>query len=272
MCLYAYVANIDKLVLKSRFLQSYGIAFYRLIWYNNFGGIIMLLTRDMTFTVVCNIRTPIGDNRDRVGTGIFINKDNNAYLVTAAHVANETNTNSYIVYCDAQSNPIARKLTVLNSTLSWQYHPIADICCLELDLDHNMDLLSNRCFPYDHIEPDATAISRDIELTCVGFPNGLGVGGKFTPFTFRSYFSSGIVEFLRFDTQTQSEFLCLENPSVGGDSGGPVFDLGYKIIGSIKTSTGGKTRLFGIMHGTLQDNTGGKIAAVTPIHYLTDLI
>lgn len=146
MCLYAYVANIDKLVLKSRFLQSYGIAFYRLIWYNNFGGIIMLLTRDMTFTVVCNIRTPIGDNRDRVGTGIFINKDNNAYLVTAAHVANETNTNSYIVYCDAQSNPIARKLTVLNSTLSWQYHPIADICCLELDLDHNMDLLSNRCF------------------------------------------------------------------------------------------------------------------------------
>lgn len=32
MCLYADVANIDKLVLKSRFLQSYGIAFYRLIW------------------------------------------------------------------------------------------------------------------------------------------------------------------------------------------------------------------------------------------------
>lgn len=44
----------------------------------------MQLTRDMTFTVVCNIRTPKGDNRDRVGTGIFINKDNNAYVVGVA--------------------------------------------------------------------------------------------------------------------------------------------------------------------------------------------
>lgn len=231
----------------------------------------MQLTRDMTFTVVCNIRTPKGDNKENVGTGIFISKDNTAYLVTAAHVASETNTNSYIVYCDAHSNPIARKLTVLNSALSWQYHSIADICCLELDLIQNKDLLSNRCFPYDQIEPDTTEVSRDIERTCVGFPNGLGAKSKFTPFTFRSHFSSGVVEFLRFDTKTQSEFLCLENPSVGGYSGGPVFDLGYQIMGSLTTSIG-DTKLFGIMHGTLQDNTGGKIAAVTPIHYLTDLI
>lgn len=81
----------------------------------------------MTFTVVCNIRTPKGDNKEDVGTGIFISKDNTAYLVTAAHVASKTNTNTYIVYCDAHSNPIVRKLTVLNGTLSWQYHPIADI-------------------------------------------------------------------------------------------------------------------------------------------------
>ena len=271
MCLYAYVANIDKLLLKSRFLKLYGIAFYRLIWYNNFGGNIMQLTRDMTFTVVCNIRTPKGDNKENVGTGIFISKDNTAYLVTAAHVASETNTNSYIVYCDAHSNPIARKLTVLNGSLSWQYHPIADICCLELDLEHNMDLLSNRCFPYDHIESDVTAISRDIELTCVGFPNGLGVEGKFTPFTFRSYFSSNIIELKYDESKEKSEFICLENPSVGGYSGGPIFDLGYQIMGSLKTSRG-KTRLFGIMFGTLKDETGGKLAVVTPIHYLTDLI
>lgn len=67
------------------------------------------------------------------------------------------------------------------------------------------------------------------------------------------------------------DFLCLESPSVGGYSGGPIFDLGYQIVGAM-TTTKDKTRLYGIMHGTISDNTGGKIAAVTPIIYLKDLI
>lgn len=33
-----------------------------------------------------------------------------------------------------------------------------------------------------------------------------------------------------------------------------------------------KTRCYGIMHGTISDDTGGKLAAVTPAYYLSDLI
>lgn len=64
----------------------------------------MLLTRDMSFTVVCNIRTPIGDNRDRVGTGIFINKDNNAYVVGVACLRRSVEycNGCILCYCDQE--------------------------------------------------------------------------------------------------------------------------------------------------------------------------
>jgi len=76
---------------------------------------------------------------------------------------------------------------------------------------------------------------------------------------------------IRFDTKTPSDFFTLENPSVGGYSGGPVFDLGYIIVGAMTTNTG-PTICHGIMHGTISDTTGGKIAAVTPCSYVKDII
>jgi hypothetical protein len=66
-------------------------------------------------------------------------------------------------------------------------------------------------------------------------------------------------------------FFCLENPSVGGYSGGPVFDLGYSTNGVLEIKKD-KTLCHGIMHGTMGDNTGGKIAMVTPAFYLKDII
>lgn len=70
---------------------------------------------------------------------------------------------------------------------------------------------------------------------------------------------------------TLSDFFCLENPSVGGYSGGPVFDMGYEKMGCA-TATKEKTLLHGIVHGTMSDETGGKIALITPMFYLKDLI
>ncbi len=229
------------------------------------------LTKDSVFTIVCNIRTPQDDGSEVIGTGIFIEKDNKAYLITADHVSKKTNSNSYIIYCDKNNTPFKRKLVKLNSSLSWISHSIEDISILELDVLNNMDLLSERCFPYDQIEDDISKISRDDELTSVGFPNGLGAVGKFSPFTFRSYASSSEISFTRFDIPKIANFICLENPSVGGYSGGPILDLGIMHVG-VMTSSTGPTRLIGIMHGTMIDNTGGKIAVFSPAKYIKDLI
>lgn len=232
----------------------------------------MILSRDETFRVVCNFRTQSTEN-EVVGTGIFMStKNNEPWLITAAHVALSTNINTIIAISDSDSNCITLPLVELNSSLSWKYHSVADLAALPIFISgHNMKYLECRCLPYDHFNLEEKSVSRDCELTSVGFPNGLGVSGKFCPLTFRSYASSALLTLNRADTKTPSDFFCLENPSVGGYSGCPVFDLGYMIVGSM-TTTKEKTICYGIMHGTMSDTTGGKSAIVTPTYYLKDLI
>ncbi len=75
----------------------------------------------------------------------------------------------------------------------------------------------------------------------------------------------------RADTNTLSDFFCLENPACGGYSGGPVMDLSY-FQRECVIMTGEGTKCHGIVHGTMSDQTGGKIALVTPCFYLKDLL
>lgn len=231
----------------------------------------MIITRDQAFIIVCNIRTPKGDNIENIGTGSFIVKNNNIYLLTAAHVAITTNKNTYLALGDRESNCVKIPIVELVEYLDWNIHPSADIAILEIIPNRHMKIFEGRCFPYDHINSTENIASRDDEITIIGFPNGLGVGGKFSPLTFRSHLSSGLVTLKRADRDIMTEFFCLENPSMGGYSGAPVLDLGYSIWGNA-TSTKEKTIMHGIVHGTMSDTTGGKIALITPMYFLMDLL
>ncbi len=232
------------------------------------------LTRDQTFQVVLNLRTPNGHGRAEVGTGIFILKEENSpYILTASHVARGCSQNTEVVISDQNGDSHSIPITKLNANLSaWVHHPAADVSVLPLNPDQSIvGILQGRFFPFDQLNTTDSTPSRDAYLTAVGFPNGLGASGKFSPFTFRSHASSALITLLRADTNTPANFFTLENPSVGGYSGGPVFDLGYIIVGSMTTYTG-PTICHGIMHGTISDNTGGKIAAVTPSSYVKDIV
>lgn len=232
------------------------------------------LTRDSAFQVVLHIRTPTGNNGlTEVGTGLFIVKEEKfLYILTATHVAKGCGRNTEVVISDANGNCVAIPLVTLNAGLGWVHHPIADISVLPLHIDSSLvTTLSGRFFPVEQLDMSGSTPSRDAYLTSVGFPNGLGASGKFSPFTFRSHASSSLITLLRADTKTPANFFTLENPSVGGYSGGPVFDFGYVIVGSMTTHTG-PSICHGIMHGTISDSTGGKIAAVTPCYYVKAII
>lgn len=231
----------------------------------------MIILRDHLFNVVCNILTPIAAGKASIGTGSFVVKDNKVYLLTAEHVAKTTGSNTVLVFGKHQSDCVVLPLKDLSNGNTWKNHPVADMAVVELNILGHLALFQDRCFPYDHINDTDVPASRDDELTVIGFPNGLGVGGKFSPLTFRSYAASSFLTMNRFDTKTPSDFFCLENPSVGGYSGGPVFDLGYETMGSAISSKQ-KTVLHGIVHGTMIDDTGGKIALITPMFYVKDLI
>lgn len=237
----------------------------------------MIIKRDDAFRVVCELLTPKSPTEATVGTGVFVEspagKDKiYGWIVTANHVAKETNVNTQIILANEDGTAAVLPLALFGNIASWRHHSVADISAFQIMFNNNnQHYLKNRFFPYDHFNLKKQVVSRDYELTSIGFPKGLGTSGSFSPFTFRSYASSGFVTLQRADTKTNSEFFCLENPSVGGYSGCPVFDLGYETNG-IMTSSRGKTWCHGIMHGTMIDKTGGKIAMVTPAFYLKDII
>lgn len=193
-------------------------------------------------------------------------------IVTASHVARKTTNLSEIIIATPEGNSKSLLLSMFGSISNWKHHEIADISVFPVRLtEKNMKFMENRFFPYDHFNLEHTAVSRDFELTAIRFPQGLGTEGSFSPFTFRSYASSGFVTLYRADTKTLSDFFCLENLSVGGYPGCPVFDLEYSTNGVVQI-TKERTLCHGIMHGTMSDDTGGKIAMVTPSFYLKDLI
>ena len=238
----------------------------------------MILKRDRAFTVVCELKTPKENGSYAIGTGIFVTSpvgDGNVllWMVTANHVAKETNEQTIVVVSTKEGIAQQLPLNLFGPLSGWRHHPFADISAFFIQpTTSNIQFLNGRTFlPMDHFNLEQESVSRDFELTCIGFPGGLGTDGKFSPFTFRSYASSGFFTFPRSDTNQECIFFCLENPSVGGYSGGPVFDLGYSTNGVLEIKKD-KTLCHGIMHGTMSDNTGGKIAMVTPAFYLKDII
>ncbi len=228
----------------------------------------MIFKRDALSNVVCNIRIP-NRNSEEVGTAIFLTKNNEPYLLTASHVVNNINLQTYVLISDSNGSPTRMLLNTLLGGAAFSHHNTADLAKAKIQVTNdNSAYLNNRCFPYEQIEINSTTLSKDLELTSIGFPLGLGAtGNRFSPLTFRTFVSAPSITLPRFDNQIPCDFIILELPSIGGYSGGPLFDLGYVISGRI-TTTKEHTILHGIVHGTISDPTGGKLAAITPCSYL----
>jgi len=228
-------------------------------------------TADQLAITVVNFRKAMGNGTEEVGTGFFIEKDDELYIVTAAHVAKIMDLKSDVVLQGIDNKPIRLYLFNLAMSINWQYHEKADLAILKLDPSEQIkkEYLQSRFIPYGTLELEKKPIPRNIQLTILGFPLGFGVEEYFSPLTFRTYPSSGLITTQRGDTKTLQTFILLEDPSVGGYSGGPVFDLGIMQTGNITMNTG-KTKLYGIVHGTFPDSTGGKMAAITPSFYIQD--
>lgn len=231
----------------------------------------MIFFRDNLSRIVCNIRTPMSNGVENTGTGFFVINPDKNYLITAAHVAAKINLNTYIIVSDNKNTPLKIPINTMLQGGIFENHPLADLAKARIYLNiYNSHLLLKRFFPFDHIEITDNLVSKDTELTTVGFPLGLGAEGqKFTPLTFRTYPAASIISLKRFDNEIINDFIILESPSVGGYSGGPVFDLGYTVNRG-STTYSEKTILHGIVHGTINDDTGGKLAAITPAKYLKD--
>ena len=232
---------------------------------------------ELSPTVVCLIQD-IGEGKSEIGTGSLIVTENRFYLVTAAHVAKNMRLSGGFILSDEDDKPVkidwSQVTRIHGASIPWVYHNEADLAVLLINPSEELfkKHFKKRFVPINVFSPEKKAPSRDILLTSVGFPLGLGVGGEYlSPLTFESKASSGFITLPRADTQTPCTFYILEKPSVGGYSGCAVYDTSVHKFGSI-TTTGDGTKCYGFMHGTISDKTGGKLAMVTPSYYLFDLI
>lgn len=258
--------------LCSTFIAQYN--YYRVKIYSE---VIKMIKRDEAFKAVVKFSTPFvenGENKVRVGTGFFLLKDeNHLFLITANHVTKKFNENTIVSIAGKLSNVLNIPLNQLKTSNPIINHPSADVSAIEIDIATFNGLEANVViYPMSIIVPEIiSAISRDEELTSIGFPNGLGVGTSFEPFSFRSYPASNIVRNVSgLDGGYVSDAFFLENASCGGYSGCPIIDLGYRVTGMMTQTS--NTYIYGIMHGTVSDNTGGKMAVVTPGYYILEII
>jgi Uncharacterized protein conserved in bacteria len=211
------------------------------------------------------------------GTAFFVTDSvYSFYLVTAEHLAKDMTLNSDIVINGENDKPIIFKLkdiTLRKDSLIWTYNKSADVATLLLDNYSTLLKNSKASFiPLCYIEAKCIPPLREREVTTIGFPLGIGYNNYFSPISKISKPSSGLIEYPRFDNQKISTFFFLDDPSISGFSGSPVFELPTEyIIGNNKIFVS-DCSLIGLVHGSLGDKTGGGFAAIVPASYIVETI
>jgi len=209
------------------------------------------------------------------GTGFFVRKGSQIYLITAEHVASHLKYDVKVTVHGSEGKPETygiKDLTRPGEEQFWFFHPEADVALLPLKpteefkgiikaLEPNMFLMKEEEFGQ----------YKNRVLTTVGFPLKLGIHGKFSPIIKSSKAASNLLSHKRADKNTRTNFLILDDPSVQGFSGAPVYALSDVNFGGIGFKTG-RFACVGLVHGTLHDNTGGKFAAVVPAYYIIQTI
>jgi len=227
---------------------------------NEIGDISVLLFRQQN------------NNLSSTGTATIIYHENRYFLLTAAHVAKDMDSLSKIVFHVENDKPMIvdlKSLTLLEP-IAWTEHNEADIAILELKLPTDT-LLKNRfesiAFPIAQIYNGKDLPSRSAGITFVGFPVIDLDLIHFSALFFNANICSGLITQNRGDNKKKCTFFYLNTPSVQGCSGSGVFFSVQKDM----YFGGDQTILIGVMHGTYSDNTGGKLAAITPSYYIFDL-
>ena len=209
-----------------------------------------------------------------LGSGLIVIADGIPYLVTARHVATGMTENCEITFRGTNGVPETIGLRALTGQpqFTWIHSEAADISvhALPTITTNGSRLLEGRAVPLGWLESQTNLPSRDLTLTALGFPLGLGAAEVFEPISKESKRSSGFLK------DANGTFFLLQDPSVGGFSGGPLFQSGDPRVvvageSQIGVASGG-AKIWGFVSATYSDETGGKMCRITPAAFAVDLI
>lgn len=222
----------------------------------------------------CTCRTQVS------ATGFLVTTDGaNMFLVTAEHVAAVLKSDFRATLRGTSDTPIDVSSEELTGTKNviWVSHGKEDVAVTILrPAEKIVSNMTGRFMQRALISSDRDAPSRERPLTTLGFPLGLGVQEHFSPISRDSLPVSGLLTLPRFDTHTPANFYLLDNPSIAGFSGAPVFLFPKPYTSGAALAFPDPTKFplkcVGLVHGTIYDDTGGKMAAITPSVYILETI
>lgn len=209
------------------------------------------------------------------GTGFFVRKESRIYLVTAEHIAKNLKYDVKATVHGPEDKPLTYNISDLSGhkkNQPWVYHGEADVAILLIKPPKKIEAVIKVLEPNLFLPDDKSFDKfRNRLLTVIGFPLNLGLRGKFSPITKLSKSASGLFRHPRFDNKVETTFFILDDPSVAGFSGGPVYAQSEVSYGGVSLGTGPFACL-GLVHGTLSDKTGGKFAAIVPSYFILETI
>jgi hypothetical protein len=207
---------------------------------------------------------------ERYGTGFLITSNNSFFLITAKHVADSLHIEfAEIYFRDSSKKPISYRIKrFIPSQPVVQFNEQSDFFILRLyPFDStSAKILRKASLELKNIANNRESLDRKFEVFVFGYP--IFDFDNFTPITFKSHISSSLMNIYVKNLPKPCFCYLLENPSMSGFSGGPVF-VGVKDRATMQMNA---TLIIGIVTGTTYDKTGGKFAIITPTFHLLDLI
>lgn len=203
------------------------------------------------------------------GTGFFIRDADRLFLATAGHVARGLSVDVKLITSDASGNS---KSYPLDKSVKWVFSEKADVAVSLIDNALLKSTFLENALELSILPTSETSPVSELSLVVVGFPLGLGVQNKFSPLRRETHAASGLIDLKRADVDQMATFFVLQDPSIGGYSGAPVFVMRTYRFGDTLMKGIDVVSCIGLIHGTKSDNTGGKLGLVTPANYVYDLI
>jgi hypothetical protein len=216
------------------------------------------------------------DGKSTVGTAFFLASEKTLYLITAGHVAETLNPNSQVTVRATGDKPRSfglGELTGQAGAVKWHRSPEADLAILILQPPPAIEPhLQGHFAPLSLLAYQEIAPPRDAVLTVLGFPLALGVRESFSPISRETKPASGLLTIPQMGRTTR--YFLTQDPSIGGFSGAPIFDLKVPAWTSSRSLQirGGSPEIVGVAVATISDDTGGKLGVIVPAFYIARIL
>ena len=210
----------------------------------------------------------------QLGTGFLVATDTAAFLVTAGHVARRMDAEARLSFAGRKGRrttlPLREVLSLGRRALAWRFHARADLAVVRMPTPPAA--LHGRFLDARLLRREKTVPNATLDLTVVGFPLGLFSEKHFAPISKRFHAASGILQFRGEEMNQPADFFLLDQPTMGGYSGAPVF-----VAPQARLSPAGDVSLVeaqcsGVVSQTISDEAGGHFAAVVPSALIRGLL